>query len=143
MTGTQSAMAVVMGISCFMVVMGAALPWFEFRSGSVSGIEGPAVVTLIPALVVAALFFHALITKRWHALVKIGLVVFSIWVAFVGIYVVGHQLLGNAGLLEMEANTEFGDIGIGLWMTMWGGVGMVVASIWGRAKRNSAIDNSP
>lgn len=118
MTGTQSAMAVVMGISCFMVVMGAALPWFEFRSESVSGIEGPAMVTLIPGLVVAALFFHALITKRWHALVKIGLVLLSIWVTFVGILVVGHQRLGNAGLLESEANTEFADIGIGLWMTM-------------------------
>ena len=134
MTGTQSAMAVVMGISCFMVVMGAALPWFEPRNGDVvRGIDGPAVVTLIPALVVTALFVHAFITKRWLALVKIGLVPFSIWIAFWGIVSVGALVFKGGG----------SDVGIGLWMTAWGGVGMVVASIWGKAKWPSAIDNSP
>lgn len=137
MTGTNYAIAVVMGICCFMVIMGAALPWFDYGFGPVSGISGEinsiGVISLIPAVVVTALFVLALITKRWHLLVKIGLILFSVIVALVGIMFVAVVFVEDVG----------SDAGIGLWMTMWGGIGMVVASIWGSAKWNSAINNSP
>ena len=82
---------------------------------------------MIPALVVTGLFVLTLITKRWHLLVKISLILFSFIVALVGILFVSIAL------------SEDGGIGIGLWMTIWGGIGMVVGSIWGSARWNSAI----
>ena len=135
MTGANYAIAVFMGISCFMVVMGAALPWTDFGYGSVSGIsreiDGIGMITLIPGLLVTALFVLTLITKRWHVLVKIVLILLSVIVALLGInFVLGVTFFEDVG------------VGIGLWMTAWGGMGMVVASIWGSAKWNSAIGNS-
>ena len=134
MTGTNYAIAVVMGICCFMVIMGAALPWYDFGYGPVSGLaesERRGVISLIPGLVVTALFILTLIAKRWRLLVKIGLILFSVIVALWGILAVAGSLYGDFGP------------GIGLWMTAWCGIGMVVASIWGSAKWNSAINNSP
>ena len=82
---------------------------------------------MIPALVVTGLFVLTLIIRRWHVLVKIGLILFSFIVALVGI------------LFVSIAVSEDGGIGIGLWMTVWGGIGMVAGSIWGSVKWNSAI----
>ena len=133
MTGTNYAIAVVMGICCFMAVMGAALPWADYGYGSVSGLSGEidrlGVISLIPALVVTGLFVLTLVTERWHLLVKIGLILFSLIVAFVSIVFVATVLSEDLG------------VGIGLWMTVWGGIGMVVASIWGSAKWNAAINS--
>ncbi|MDE2813112.1 MAG: hypothetical protein OXM01_08815 [Gemmatimonadota bacterium] len=136
MTGANYAIAVVMGICCFLAVAGAPLPWMVVNTGlgtvSVSGLSGEmdslGVLTLIPALLVTALFVLTLITKRWHLLVKIGLILSSSIVAVVGIFFVS-VVISEAG------------IGMGLWMTTWGGVGMVVASIWGSVKWNSSIQH--
>ena len=136
MTGANYAIAVVMGICCFLGVAGAPLPWFGIDYGlgtvSVSGLSGEinsvGAWSMIPALVVTGLFVLTLITKRWHLLVKIGLILFSLIVALVGIIFVGVVISADGG------------VGIGLWMTLWGGVGMVVASIWGSIKWNSAME---
>ena len=134
MTGTNYAIAVVMAVCCFMAVMGVALPWVDYGFGSVSGLSGEidsiGAISLIPALVVTALFVLTLITKRWHLLVKIGLILFSIVVVLVGIGSVVAVLQEDLG------------VGVGLWMTLWGGIGMVAASIWGSARWNGAIDAS-
>ena len=138
MTGANYAIAVVMGICCFLAVAGAPLPWFAADTGfgtvSVSGLSGEigsvGAWSMIPALVVTALFVLTLITKRWHLLVKIGLIFFSLIVALVGIVFVS------------VAVSEDGGVGIGLWMTTWGGVGLVVASIWGSVKWNAAINSA-
>ncbi len=131
MTGTNYAIAVVMAICCFMAVMGAALPWADYGFGYVSGLSGEinsfGVLTLIPALVVTALFILTLITKRWRLPVKIGLILFSFIVVFVGIGAVATILSEDLG------------VGIGLWMTLWGGIGLAAASIWGSVKWNAAI----
>ena len=135
MTGANYAIAVLMGICCFLGVAGAPLPWFAADTGlgtvSVSGLSGEidsvGAWSMIPALVVTGLFVLTLITKRWHLLVKIGLTLFSFIVALVGILFVSIAL------------SEDGGIGIGLWMTVWGGIGMVVGSIWGSVRWNSAI----
>ena len=139
MTGTNYAIAAMMAISCFLALMGAPLPWLVVNTGfgnaAESGLSGeigsPGAYSLIPALVVTGLFVLTLITKRWRLLVKIGLILFSVIVALWGILAVAGSLYGDFGP------------GIGLWMTAWGGIGMVVASIWGSAKWNSAINNSP
>ena len=136
MTGANYGIAVVMGICCFLAVAGAPLPWFAADTGfgtvSVSGLSGEidsvGAWSMIPALAVSALFVLTLITKRWHLLVKIGLIFFSFIVALVGIAFVSIAV------------SEDGGVGIGLWMTTWGGVGLVVASIWGSVKWNSAIE---
>ena len=135
MTGASYAIAVLMGICCFLGVAGAPLPWFAADTGlgtvSISGLSGEidsvGAWSMIPALVVTGLFVLTLITKRWHLLVKIGLTLFSFIVALVGILFVSIAL------------SEDGGIGIGLWMTVWGGIGMVVVSIWGSVKWNSSI----
>ena len=114
---------------------GRPLPWFATDTGfgtvSISGLSGEidsvGAWSMIPALVVTGLFVLTLITKRWHLLVKIGLTLFSFIVALVGILFVSIAL------------SEDGGIGIGLWMTVWGGIGMVVGSIWGSVRWNSAI----
>ena len=136
MTGANYAIAVVMGICCFLSVAGAPLPWFAvdtgFGTASVSGLSGEidsvGAWSMIPALVATALFVLTLITKRWHLLVKIGLIFLSLIVALVGIVFVSVAI------------SEDGGVGIGLWMTTWGGVGLVIASIWGSVKWNSAIE---
>ncbi len=140
MTGANYAIAIVMGISCFLVVTGAAMPWVTADTGfgtvAVSGLSGEiksvGTWSLIPGLIVAALLVLTLIMKRWHLLVKIALILFSLIVALVGI----------TFTFALAAEGE-GGVGMGLWMTMWGGLGMLVASIWGSVKWNSAIDNSP
>ena len=137
MTGANYAIAVVMGICCFLTVAGAPLPWFVNDTGfgtiSVSGLSGEidsvGAWSMIPALIVTALFVLTLITRRWHVLVKIGLIFFSLIVALVGIVFVS------------VAVSEDGGVGIGLWMTTWGGVGLVAASIWGSVQWNSAIEH--
>ena len=58
---------------------------------------------------------------------KIALILFSLIVALVGVVFVSIVV------------SEDGGVGIGLWMTTWGGVGLVVASIWGSVQWNSAI----
>ena len=139
MTGTNYAIATVMAISCFLAVMGAPLPWVTvdviIASASVSGLSGeigsPGAFSLIPALALTALFVLTLIIKRWHVLVKIGLMILSVVIALVGIVFVS-SILSEAG----------GGVGIGLWMTLWGGVGALVASIWGSAKWNAAINSA-
>lgn len=134
MTGTNYAIAIVMAVCCFMAVMGVALPWTDFGLGSVSGLSGDldgiGTVSLLPALVVTALFVLTLITKRWYLLVKVGFILFSVIVLVVPMWVL-VGVVGN-GL----------GVGVGLWMTLWGGIGMVAASIWGSARWNRAIDAS-
>ena len=138
MTGANYGIAVVMGICCFLAVAGAPLPWFDADTGfgtvSVSGLSGEidsvGSWSMIPALVVTGLFVLTLITKRWHLLVKIGFIFFSLIVALVGIFFVS------------VAMSESGGVGIGLWMTTWGGIGLLVASIWGSVKWNAAIRSS-
>ena len=134
MTGTNYAIAVVMAVCCFMAVMGAALPWADYGFGSVSGLSGEinsfGVLTLVPALVVTALFVLTLITKRWRLPVKIGLILCSVIVVFVSI-----------GAVATILSEELG-VGIGLWMTLWGGIGLVAASIWGSVKWNAAINTA-
>ena len=135
MTGANYAIAVMMGICCFLAVAGAPLPWFATDTGfgtvSVSGLSGEidsvGAWSMIPALIVTALFVLTLITKRWRLLVKIALILFSLIVALVGIVFVSVALSADGG------------VGIGLWMTTWGGVGLVVAAIWGSVQWNSAI----
>lgn len=135
MTGANYAIAVVMGICCFLAVAGAPLPWIATDTGfgtvSVSGLSGEidsvGAWSMIPALIVTALFVLTLITRRWHLLVKITLILFSLIVALVGVVFVSIVV------------SEDGGVGIGLWMTTWGGVGLVVASIWGSVQWNSAI----
>ena len=136
MTEANYATAVLMGICCFLGVAGAPLPWFATDTGfgtvSISGLSGEidsvGAWSMIPALVVTGLFVLTLITKRWHLLVKIGLIFFSLIVAVVGI------------LFVSVAVSEDGGVGIGLWMTVSGGIGMVVVSIWGSVKWNSSIE---
>ena len=136
MTGANYAIAVLMGICCFLGVAGAPLPWFATDTGfgtvSISGLSGEidsvGAWSMIPALVVTGLFVPTLITKCWHLLVKIGLTLFSLIVAVVGI------------LFVSVAVWEDGGVGIGLWMTVSGGIGMVVVSIWGSVKWNSSIE---
>ena len=136
MTGANYAIAVLMGICCFFAVAGAPLPWFATDTGfgtvSISGLSGEidsvGAWSMIPASVVTGLFVLTLIIGRWHVLVKIGLILFSFIVALVGILFVSIAL------------SEDGGIGIGLWMTVRGGIGMVVVSIWGSVKWNSAIE---
>ena len=134
MTGTNYAIAVVMAICCFMVLMGAALPWVNFGFGAVSGlsedVDGLGTIPLMSGLVVTALFVLTLITKRWYLLVKIGLILFSVIVPLVPFW----MLIGVVG-------NDLG-VGVGLWMTLWGGIGMVAASIWGSARWNAAINSS-
>ena len=138
MTGTNYAIAAVMAVCCFLALMGAPLPWLVVNTGfgnaSASGLSGeigsPGAFSLIPALVVTALFVLTLITKRWHLPVKIGLIFCSVIVALVGIVYAGVMLSAEGG------------IGAGLWMTVWGGIGMLAASIWGSAKWNSAINST-
>lgn len=134
MTGTNYAIAVVMAICCFMVLMGAALPWVDFGFGTVSGlsedVDGLGTIPLLSGLVVTALFVLTLITKRWYILVKIGLILFSVIVPLVPFW----MLIGVVG-------NDLG-VGVGLWMTLWGGIGMVAASIWGSARWNAAINSS-
>ena len=116
------------------------MPWVTADTGfgtvSVSGLSGEiksvGTWSLIPGLIVTALFVLTLIAKRWRLLVKIGLILFSFVVALVGIVFT----------FALSAEGD-GGIGIGLWMTMWGGIGMLAASIWGSVKWNSAINNSP
>ena len=135
MPGANYAIAVLMGICCFLGVAGAPLPWFAADTGfgtvSVSGLSGEidsvGAWPMIPALVVTGLFVLTLIIRRWHVLVKIGLILFSFIVALVGILFVSIAL------------SEDGGIGIGLWVPVWGGIGMVLGSIWGSVKWNSAI----
>ena len=124
MTGTNYAIAALMAVCCFLAVAGAPLPWFAADTGfgtvSVSGLSGEidsvGSWSMISALVVTGLFVLTLITKRLHLLVKIGLIFFV-----------------------SAAMSESGGVGIGLWMTTWGGIGMVAASIWGSVKWNAAI----
>ena len=138
MTGTNYAIAAVMAVSCFLALMGAPLPWLVVNTGfgnaSESGLSGeigsPGAYSLIPALVVTALFVITLITRRWGLLVKIGLILFSVIVTLVGIVFAGVMLAADGG------------IGAGLWMTLWGGIGMLAASIWGSAKWNAAISST-
>ena len=136
MTEANYAIAVLMGICCFLGVAGAPLPWFATDTGfgtvSISGLSGEidsvGAWSMVPALVVTGLFVLTLITKRWHLLVKIGLIFFNLIVAVVGI------------LFVSVAVSEDGGVGIGLWMTVSGGIGMVVVSIWGSVKWNSSIE---
>ena len=115
---------------------GRPLPWFAADTGfgtvSISGLSGEidsvGAWSMIPALVVTGLFVLTLIIRRWHVLVKTGLILFTFIVALVGILFVSIAL------------SEDGGIGIGLWMTVWGGTGMVVGSIWGSVKWNSSIE---
>ena len=138
MTGTNYAIAAVMAVCCFLALMGAPLPWAVVSTGfgnaSESGLSGelgsPGAFSLIPALVVTALFVLTLITKRWHLPVKIGLILFSVIVALVGIVFAGVILSADGG------------VGAGLWMTVLGGIGMLAASILGSAKWNAAISSA-
>ena len=54
----------------------------------------------------------------------------AIFVTLVGIVFAGVMLAADGGICA------------GLWMTLWGGIGMLVASIWGSAKWNAAIGSA-
>ena len=150
MARTNYAIVAVMTAGCILALTGPALPMMVIDTGfgktSVSGYSpgredtafGALVGTsVLFAVVVAALFVLTLITKRWHLLVKIGLILFSAMGTSVGILLAAVLMSGPGEGINADTS-----VGAGLWMTIWGGIGMLAASIWGSVKWNATIGSA-
>ena len=163
MTRTNYAIAAVMAVGCFLTLLGPALPMLVIKTVFVSRIQtgygqwgsygkwrfGPFFEAIIDAsmlltLVVIALFVLTLITKRWHLLVKIGLVLFCTMVTLIQSFFVG-TIMSMARDLDRDVAGVAGAgvwAGVGVWVFILGGICMLAASIWGSVKWNAAISEA-
>jgi len=109
-----------------LVVLGALLPWASVLGMSVSGTDGDGMITLVIA-VLAGLFLFIKKIPIWIPLI-LGVVVCGI-----GGYDMYSMLSSTSGPDMAAAEELLGDlsvsIGIGLYLTILGGLGVIVGSV--------------
>ncbi len=106
----------VSGIAIIVVALAAFLPWVSIFGISISGIRGDGVITLILALLGAAvLATRTGIPAQVKIPEKAGLIAF----------IVLGVLVALIGLLDMN-----GAAAIGLYLTLFGGIAWVVGAVW-------------
>jgi hypothetical protein len=101
--------------SMLVVAVSAFLPWVSILGISVSGIEGDGAITLVCALAgLAALWLRVRVPRRLAAAV--------LWT--------GAAVTTLVALADMN-----GAAAIGLYLTLFGGIGWLGALVWARSRR--------
>lgn len=120
--------AEILGAICgFICFISAFLPWASVRSGfgevSVNGIERDGIITLIFSLITIGLLYLG--TRRTKKNVtNAGMVVMGFLITIIGV-VDGANVSG----IDSSSYVNIG-VGIGLYLTLLGGIGIVVSGIW-------------
>ena len=150
MTRTNYAIVAVMTAGCILALTGPALPMIEYDFGFIkkslsgyspgrehAGFEDFVGGSVLCSGVATALFVLTIFTRRWHLLVKVGLILFSALGTSLGILLALAVMFGPPEDAYYDAS-----VGAGLWMTIWGGIGILAASIWGSVKWNATIGSA-
>ena len=119
-------------VSTAVILIGALLPWATvstpFGTLSMAGTEGDGVLTLGAAVVAAAV----LLFGRGRRGAAIASAVVGVLVTLVGVYD-----LANVADAAAEASNEFAraSAGVGLWLTVVGGIALTACSVVGAVRR--------
>ena len=113
----------VAAASMLVVAVSAFLPWVSILGISVSGIEGDGAITLTCALAgLAALWLRDRLPRK----------------VAVGVLWAGAAVTTLVALVDMN-----GAAAIGLYLTLFGGIGWIGALVWERSRREPEVVEAP
>ncbi len=125
--------------SATVAALGAFLPWVTVsilgRSATVSGIDGDGVFTLVMTVAAGIL----VLVRSWDRINKIAITGLGVLTAGFAVMYIVDPAFGFEGSGPMaEAAQEALSPGMGLYVTLLGGVGLVVAGVLDRLQGNTA-----
>lgn len=125
---TRSTWLLVVGTAA--VAVGALLPWATVNAGLVSvskaGTDGDGVITLLLALVVGGL-----VLAKWKAGLSRAGVIASLVLGAIVLAIATYDAIDVASTVEESELLEVrASVGIGLWLTLLGGIAMIAGAIW-------------
>ena len=120
----------LLALGAAVVAFGALLPWATVNAGFVSvskaGTDGDGVFTLLLALVVGGLVF-----AKWKTGLSRALVIVSLVLGVMVLAIATIDAIDVASTVEEDELVEVrASVGIGLWLTLLGGVAMIAGAIW-------------
>lgn len=112
------------------VALGALLPWVTVDAGIVSvtkaGTEGDGVFTLLLALVVGGLAL-----AKWKSGLSRRVVIVALVLGAIVLAIATYDTIDVASTVEENEFFEVrASVGIGLWLTLLGGIAMIIGAIW-------------
>ena len=122
--------AIVLLAGAAAVIVGAFLSWasvdFQGESISKAGTDGDGVITVVFGIAAAVLGFLALgaTRRRWHAITALVLSALVAIIAVIDIADIKSRFGDDTSGLDVEVS-----IGIGLWLTLAGGLAAAVGAV--------------
>jgi hypothetical protein len=125
---TRSKWLLVVGTA--VVAVAALLPWATVNAGLVSvskaGTDGDGVITLVLALVVGGL-----VLAKWKAGLSRPVVIVSLVLGAIVLAIATYDAIDVGSTVEENELVEVrASVGIGLWLTLLGGIAMIAGAIW-------------
>lgn len=125
------------GICALFVLIGAFLPWASvisiFGSMSISGIDRDGMITFILSILAfGAIYFGVMKQKKGAS---------SISIILLGLLIALTAVVDGIGVGDISSESEYlyMQIGIGLYLTGIGGVGLIFAGLWIFSKKDKKI----
>lgn len=112
------------------VAVAALLPWATVNAGFISvtkaGTDGDGIITLVLALVVGGLLL-----AKWKAGLSRAVVIVSLVLGAIVLAIGTYDVIDVASTVEENEFVEVrASVGIGLWLTVLGGIAMLAGAIW-------------
>jgi hypothetical protein len=112
------------------VAFGALLPWATLNAGIISvskaGTDGDGVITLLLAIVVGVLLL-----AKWKAGLSRAVVIVALVLGVIVLAIATIDAIDVASRFEDNDLVEVrASVGIGLWLTLLGGIAMIAGAIW-------------